>query len=145
MEREGVTEKQLIFLGYSIGTGPSSLMAGKLHPRALILIAPFRELPAVIGEMPWYRYLKGFVWHRFPVRENVRALRDSCLAVVHGVRDQLIPPRQAEDVFSAYTGGRGKFFLMKEADHVDVFDRAKEELAPFLDSCLYPINVSPER
>lgn len=118
LEREKITPDQLLLFGLSIGTGVATYAASQNEPGAMVLIAPFPEISAVVKTYPLFRPLVPFLWYSFPTRERVARLKKSCFIVAHGKTDDIIPYQLGVEVSEAYRGrGYTKLLLDPKADH----------------------------
>ena len=81
-------ENKTIIIGYSIGTGPATILASKNNPKALVLQAPyfsFTDLAAIkVPYMP--RFLHKF---KFETNRYITKIK-SPVYLFHGNNDQLI-------------------------------------------------------
>jgi pimeloyl-ACP methyl ester carboxylesterase len=87
--KERYAEKEIVVLGYSIGTGPATKIAATNYPRLLILQTPYYSLPDVMREH--YPIIPTFLLkYRF---ETYKMIQECRMPVVlfHGTRDEVIP------------------------------------------------------
>ena len=92
-------DRELVYLGESIGGGPASALAVEHPPGALVLRSPFTSLGDV-GRAAYRVPVGWLVSDRYPVAANVRQLRGP-IAVVYGDRDTIVPPAQSRAVARA--------------------------------------------
>lgn len=82
------TNKSVIILGYSIGTGPAAWLASHNSPDLLILQAPYYSLADLKDQ--WYPFIPDFMikykFETFQYIENVEAP----VIIFHGDRDEVI-------------------------------------------------------
>lgn len=137
LKDEQIEVEQLIVVGISIGSGPASYAAEKFKTKVLILYAPFSSLKHAASEVPFFGLLSPFLFHDFPVENRVARLDDSCLIVVHGRQDTIIPFPQGEQVFSAYRGsGLKKFIQLPDAGHNDLLHPSGKPVVKAIADCL---------
>jgi uncharacterized protein len=81
-------EKDIIVLGYSIGTGPASKIAATNNPRLLILQAPYYSLTDIVRKI--FPVIPRFIL-KYKFRNNEH-IKDCKMPVVifHGNRDEVI-------------------------------------------------------
>lgn len=133
--KEGVTDKDIILFGISIGTGPASYLARKTNPGALVLLSPFWSLPEAIKSTA-FGFLSPFAFHEFPVGENVSALTDTCLILAHGKLDKVIPYEQGKRVFDTYKGTALSIMISPhEAGHNDILRYSHPALMQLMFKC----------
>lgn len=135
-EVERVPADSLILVGVSIGTGPASFAARVYKPKTLLLISPFISLPEAVATVPLFGLLHPFIRHEFPVAENVRSLKGTCVIVAHGQKDSVIPSAQGRAVADAAPPGTATFLLVQGASHNDVLNHAAQRIAQVLASCV---------
>jgi pimeloyl-ACP methyl ester carboxylesterase len=135
-ERESISDKDLIIVGISIGSGPASFGATEFKPGALILFSPFISLVDAVKAVPLLEYLHPFTLYEFPVKMNVGQLSNSCLIVAHGEKDNVIPFAQGREVFSNYHGNRfSSFILSPEASHNDILLETYDKITLAIQNC----------
>lgn len=118
--REDCNPQRVLIVGFSIGSGPASYLAGKVQPRALLLLAPFTSLPDVVREMPLYGLLTRFLKFKFPVLERVQLLTETSVLILHGVTDSVIPVSHARQFQEALaSNGRVRVSIHERAGHGD--------------------------
>ncbi|PKQ63976.1 alpha/beta hydrolase [Labilibaculum filiforme] len=82
-------EKQVIVLGYSIGTGLATHLASTNNPKLLLLQAPYFSLTDMMKRR--YRYLPTVLLkYKFPTNELIVACRMP-IVLFHGTEDKVIP------------------------------------------------------
>ncbi|MCB0323858.1 MAG: alpha/beta fold hydrolase [Bdellovibrionales bacterium] len=134
--REQLTADDLVLVGISVGTGPAAYAAAKHGVGALVLFSPFRSLLQLVKEMTFVGFLHPFLLFEFPVEQYVAALERTCLVVVHGKVDTVIPFSHGEQVAAAYQGTRASAFLPSEsAGHNDILFKTATALPPILAQC----------
>jgi fermentation-respiration switch protein FrsA (DUF1100 family) len=135
-DREGVDPGKLVIVGISIGTGPAAYAAARVQPKALILFSPYESLPEAIGATPILGIFSVFSWYEFPVRRYVSQLRESCVIIVHGDKDTVIPVAQGKAVLSGYRGsGTTSFVNPPGAGHNDILFVAAREVSRAMTGC----------
>jgi uncharacterized protein len=92
---KGISPKDIIIIGNSIGSGAATEMALRHDPAALVLVSGFASLPFVVSDL--YRFLPAnwLVRDRF---ENAAKLGriTSPILIVHGDADTLVRPVNAQ-------------------------------------------------
>lgn len=87
-------EKQIIIIGYSIGTGAASFLASKNSPKLLVLQAPYYNLSELASErFPFVP--TALLKYRFENNQNLHDV--NCpIAIFHGDKDNIIPYDKAK-------------------------------------------------
>lgn len=82
-------EKDIIILGYSIGSGMASFLASGNDPKRLILQAPYYSLTDLLGQM--YPFIPAFTLrYKFATNKYLK----NCsmpITIIHGNQDAVIP------------------------------------------------------
>lgn len=91
-------------IGYSIGTGPAGIFAGRHKPDLLALFAPYPDLQSVAARSRFFGLLTPFLRIRFPLLQPIASLERTDLIVATGGADETIPPSLSAKVFDAYRG-----------------------------------------
>ncbi len=82
-------ERNIVVIGYSIGTGPAAYLASIHKPRQLILQAPYYSLLDLSKQT--YPFLPEFL-SKYPLRTNEFLKTVECpIAIFHGDADEIIP------------------------------------------------------
>ena len=81
-------EQNIIILGYSIGTGPASMLAAKSNAKHLILLAPYYSMIDMMNnQYPFIpSYFLDYKLKTFEFIENVK----SPISIFHGDADEII-------------------------------------------------------
>ena len=95
----GIAERDVVYLGESIGTGPASALAVEHPPAALVLRSPFTSL-ADVGRAAYGVPVGWLLRDRYAVADAVRHVR-APVAVVYGGADTTVPPAQSRAVAKA--------------------------------------------
>jgi uncharacterized protein len=116
---EGVTSDQVVLWGMSLGTGVATEMAARGRGRALILVAPFTSITAIVD-----RVAPGLLPSRFIARDRFDSLAKAPsvripTVVVHGDADEVVPWDMGRDLASAIHGA--KLVTVPGAHHGDVY------------------------
>jgi len=121
-----ISEENIFLFGRSIGSGPATWLASIKNPGMLILMSPFTSIRAVAKHLggPLARLL---VKERF---KNLDFMKDvKCpVFIIHGKKDNLIPPLQAVKLYEAIKGKK-KLYLAEEMTHSE-FDFFGDISAP---------------
>lgn len=110
-------EKKTIIVGYSIGTGPATILASKNNPKALILQAPyfnFVELAdAQVPFVPHFLYKFKFETNRYI--SKIKAP----IYLFHGNKDQLISYSNSFRL-KKLLKPTDAFFILQNQDHIGI-------------------------
>ena len=117
IEKEKIPPEQILVIGFSVGTGPSSYLASKYPVKGLVLAAPFASAIQVLlpFSLPGDRFPNAKLLSRTPAP----------VQIFHGTADSIIPFRNGRKIFDSAIG-RKKFISVPGADHNDLFDQLKE-------------------
>jgi pimeloyl-ACP methyl ester carboxylesterase len=98
------SENQITVIGYSLGSGPAAMIAAKMNPKKLVLIAPYFSLKDMTVRR--YYVIPTFLL-KYPFETNVHLqnVKASTL-IVHGDKDAVLP----------YEGGKKLSALLKKTD-----------------------------
>jgi len=121
MEQHGYSRKHLVLWGYSLGTGPSTYLAGKLYPppRGLVLFAAYLGINQVIRDVAGERVAAGFQ-ERWDTAQNIQKLRCPVL-LLHGQRDGMVTIRHSEQLaqHARKAGVRTDFLPLANTGHTN--------------------------
>ncbi len=82
-------EKDIIIMGYSIGSGMAARLASDNNPQKLILQSPYYELKETLHEH--YPFIPGFLLrYNFKTHDYLKELNKP-VAIIHGKEDLIIP------------------------------------------------------
>lgn len=137
LKEEKVSSKDLLFIGYSLGTPVTAEVARIYQPGILILLAPFANLADVISAKGiYYRNLVPFLWYEFPTEKFIKEVNNSCFIIASGTQDELVPKGQIEKIISSYKEkNQLKSLISPTAEHGNVFEKLKEQLGKAVLEC----------
>lgn len=136
LKHENSSEKDVIVVGISIGSGAAAHVAKHSSPGALVIFSPFTSLPDLVKTMPLFGILHPFTLYTFPVKDDVQSLENTCLIVTHGEKDTVIPHSHGKAVFSAYRGSSYNTFInSSEAGHNDILFKVYSKLTDAIENC----------
>jgi pimeloyl-ACP methyl ester carboxylesterase len=86
---KGYDEKNIILLGYSIGSGMASFLASENDSKQLILQAPYYSLTDLAGQM--FPFIPSFTLrYKFATNEYLKNC-NMPVTIIHGNEDAVIP------------------------------------------------------
>jgi fermentation-respiration switch protein FrsA (DUF1100 family) len=136
LESEGISASDAVIWGSSMGSGPAAYLAAKFNPSAIVFLSPYTSIPDLVRGMFLYRYLAGFLWWNFPVKDYVSKLTTTCLVIAHGKKDDIIPYQHGLDIKEAYRGSGKLFFINSdESGHNDLISRTFSKIVDVLSQC----------
>lgn len=139
--------ENIIFIGYSIGTGPainlaSELSRQKINLGAVISIAGFMSLCDIVRSWKgsvFVSLLADFLNNRWDNMDKVSQL--TCpIFFIHGAKDAIIPVEHSQRMYSACTSSTKKLKVCPEADHTN-YDEPNDTATPiseFLEEFMKP-------
>lgn len=132
---QGVPPGQVVLFGESLGTAVVAEMAAHHQTAAIILEAPFTDMPAMarrVVPIP----LGWLMKHRFDTLSKAPRFT-APLMVIHGTDDDLVPYAFGRRVFEAAPEPK-RFYSVQGAHHNDIMETAGanyfEEIGRFVDS-----------
>lgn len=133
----GISQKDILIFGRSIGSGPATYLASHRAPCALILMSAFTSIRSVA------RHFAGWL-SQFLVADNLRNIdlmpKVRCPTfIVHGLQDTVIPYKESKELHEA-CAGPSSLLLPKMMDH-NVFDFLEDLAIPFAEF-LHQCNIS---
>lgn len=125
----GVSRKDIVICGRSIGSGPAVYLAANREPSALILISPFKSIQETAASL--IGVFKFLIADRFKNLELISKVTCPTL-FIHGQIDNLIPFTHSIEL-SKKCGGPYELILPEEMDH-NIFNIYEDFLEPI---CLF--------
>lgn len=116
-----VPPSNVVFFGHSLGSAIAAELAATMHPRALVLQAPFSSARAMASRMivpglrAFFRLISRVHFDTLARVADVKAP----VWVVHGDRDVVVPVRMGREVFAA-AAVPGELLIVRGAGHNDV-------------------------
>lgn len=134
LQSYGVTIKDMVFLGHSLGSAVATQMAIENEGQAsgLILLAPFLSTTEMAEIQFPFVPARLLVWDRFDNEKKIGNIGVP-LFVAHGKKDSLVPITQG---YNLYMLGREPkiFHEIPNSDHNDLFPAATSLALPWLDT-----------
>lgn len=126
----GVSAKDIIICGRSIGSGPAVYLSANRKPSALILISPFKSIQETAASI--VGIFKFLIADRFKNYELISKVTCPTL-FIHGQNDNLISFSHSIDL-SKRCSGPYELILPEDMDHNDfnVYDDFLEPIMSFL-------------
>jgi fermentation-respiration switch protein FrsA (DUF1100 family) len=113
----GLTPRQLLYFGESLGTGVVTELAAEYPPAGLLLRSPFVDLAAIARARFPLLPVSMLLRDRFPQAELIAGVHVPT-TVVYGTADRLVPPAQSL-ALAAAAGGPVVVVAVHGADHND--------------------------
>jgi pimeloyl-ACP methyl ester carboxylesterase len=136
VQRDHATPQSTLAFGHSLGGGPSTYLAEKLNLAVLLTAATYTSVPERVALHPWFGALSPFVWTRFPNRERIASLRNTCLIVLHARNDDSMPLSMSRALLAAYSGtNRALFAEHPSATHASIVGFVPALADPLLSQC----------
>lgn len=112
--------RPVVVYGRSLGTGLAAQLSAEVNPALTVLVSPYRSMVAMTRE----KYpIVPVVLLRYPLQtDQVVARIKNPIWLVHGQRDQLIPPSHSEALLAAAGPGHARLLRLPEAEHNDVHE-----------------------
>lgn len=99
------TNRPVVVVGESLGTGPACFLAREFPDRirGLVLLVPYRELAdAAASHYPWLP-VRILLRDRFPAHEWLAGYKGP-VAIGVAALDEVIPPESGRQLYTGYTG-----------------------------------------
>jgi fermentation-respiration switch protein FrsA (DUF1100 family) len=100
LEERGYPPARTIYFGESLGAGVVAALQAEVAPAGLLLRSPFTSLADIGAHHYPYLPVEAILRDRYPVLDHVAATQVP-VTVVHGDRDDVVPPAQSEAVARA--------------------------------------------
>jgi uncharacterized protein len=114
-----------VILGRSLGSGPALVLAAEARPELTLLVSPYLSFVALAEQhYPWVpRSLL-----RYPMRNDLAIARVATpLALLHGERDEVIPPAHSRELQAL--APQARLVIVRGAGHNDL-----QEFPQYLDA-----------
>jgi fermentation-respiration switch protein FrsA (DUF1100 family) len=116
----GIGPSRVLLWGTSLGTGVAAEMARRGRGAALVLVAPFTSIPALVTSTMPLVPAEALLPDRFDTRSKAGAIRVPTL-VVHGDADEIVPFAMGEELARSIEGAT--LLRVTGGHHADLFDR----------------------
>jgi len=115
---QGISEKQIIIFGRSLGASIASRLASKHTPAALIIESGFTSVPSMAQRFYPFLPVRWLSRYKFDTKQYVQNI--SCpVLVAHSKNDEIIPYGEGREIFEA--APEPKQFLDMQGGHNDGF------------------------
>ena len=117
--KKNFSNRDIVVMGYSMGSAPASYLAFLREPQRVVLMAPFYSLKSVAGEkniplaemlikyeMPNYKFIKDY---------------EGKLLIIHGDADSLILAHHGKKLYDLASKAIRQFILLKNIGHREIF------------------------
>ena len=143
---QGFRDRQIVLLGWSLGSGVAVQMAVERHPAALVLLAPYTSIVDVGVRRHPILPVASLIRDRFDSMSKIAAI-DAPVMIVTGDLDFIVPPDMGRTLFGAAREPKRALFL-PQVGHVIDPSSAFAPVAEFLDqtaaSNMRPSSSGPE-
>lgn len=138
----GSAGEHAVLYGESLGSGVAVALAAERPVAGVILEAPFTSIAEVAQTHYWCTPAKWLVRDRFDSLARIGRV-DAPLLVLHGGRDDTIPPRLGQRLHAMASEPKQLWFHA-EANHIDLWDRGADQAIRQFVAELVPAHA-PER
>jgi len=127
-------EENIILFGRSIGTGPAIHLAALKNPAALVSMSAYTSVRAIVHRIAG-GILQYVLRERFRNKDMIKYVQCPTF-LIHGLKDQLIPYAESQELLKACQGAPCYLSLPEEMDHgeFDFFNDLSHPLKDFLES-----------
>lgn len=132
-KRENIDPKEILPIGYSIGSGFATFVAEKYETKNLVLIAPYTSIPEA-AKVRWYAkpIPPFFIYTKLLNKERIKSLKDTKIIDFHGTSDTIVPYFMSEELKKSYAGNKEYILITKERrNHFNIIDDFKREFAKY--------------
>ncbi|MCS7014871.1 MAG: alpha/beta hydrolase [Gemmatales bacterium] len=134
LREQGFPAERIVLFGESLGGGVATELALQEPHAALVLLACFTSIPDLAQEIFPFIPARWLVRTRFDNLARIRHYSQPLL-ILHGQRDELIPPHHAQRLYEACPSRHKKLILVPGHDHNSVgFAAIYDAIREFLDS-----------
>ncbi len=116
----GAAPKDLVLMGFSLGTGVATEMVTRGYGRAMVLVAPYTSIPDVGAKHFPVLPVRYLVRDRFDTASKAAQVSAPVL-VIQGDADEVVPFDMGEEL--AHTFPHGKLIAINGGHHTDLFAR----------------------
>lgn len=120
LREKGVSEKNIVLYGESLGTGVAIQLAEKRQAEGIVLDAPYTSLTDVAQLAYPFIPVRPFMTERFESRSHIQRLKIPLL-IMHGTEDQVIPISLGRELFAAANEPK-TFITIKGAAHSNIYE-----------------------
>jgi len=112
--------QRIVVFGRSLGSGLASTLAARIQPDLTVLVSPYRSLTSLASQH--YAWVPtGLLRYRLHTDEVISRI-DRPILLLHGERDELIPPSHSHELAAITT--RARAVIVPGAGHADVHEHA---------------------
>ncbi|MES2554667.1 MAG: alpha/beta fold hydrolase [Bacteroidota bacterium] len=107
-------ESEIVIIGYSLGTGPATIVASENHPKQLVLLAPYYSVKELAAERHPYipSFLVAYPFETFRYIQQVKCP----ISIFHGKEDKAIPYSSSKKLAGLIKKG-DCFIPLENCDH----------------------------
>ncbi len=115
-------EKNIIIIGYSLGTSMASYLASQYNPKELVLVAPFTSLTDIKNQYLWFT--PDFLM-KYPLQSEEFLKEVRCpITLVHGTNDRVVAYKYSTELVKIHPE-RTELITIKGENHRGIlFDLA---------------------
>ena len=118
--KKSYQEKQIVIVGYSLGTGMASWLAAKNNPQQLILVAPYLSLVDLKDRK--FSLIPDFII-KYPLSNEAHLKEVKCpVSIFHGTNDSVIPYDSSEKLATLYAHKISLYTLKGETHRGAIFN-----------------------
>lgn len=128
LHRKGVSYREMIFYGESLGTAVAVQMATEFPlVKAVILEAPYTSIVDVAARRFWFLPVRKLVRDQFNMTKTIGALRMPVL-VLHGTNDFIVPFEIGKKLFALVRAPQRDFVAIPDGLHNDLYERGADRI-----------------
>ena len=118
IDNQGISEKQIIIFGRSLGASIAAWLASQHTPAALIIESGFTSVPSIGRRLYPFLPIRWLTRIKYDTKQYVKNI--SCpVMVAHSKNDEIIPYEEGREIFQA--APEPKQFLEMQGGHNDGF------------------------